>query len=173
MRRMPLAAAALGALALGAGCAAYAAYAYGAFESRDRRFARAATQSGLAELAEARIALNQAADPEVRQFAQTMLADHGKANDELIAIGTRKGLDLPTSRSRRDRALADRLKAMSGAQFDRSYVKDQVVAHRRAVALFARESREGKDADLKRFATTTLPALEQHLAMVRTLAARV
>jgi len=48
-------------------------------------------------------------------------------------------------------------------------VKSQVDAHKDAVKLFTRESKSGKDGDLKNFAGTTLPTLEDHLSMVTTL----
>ena len=57
----------------------------------------------------------------------------------------------------------------SGDDFDRAYMASQVRAHRDAVSLFQKESKSGKDAELKSFAATTLPALQEHLKMARDL----
>jgi len=41
--------------------------------------------------------------------------------------------------------------------------------HKQTIALFRRESRSGNDPDLKAYAAKTLPTLEEHLKMVRSL----
>lgn len=62
-----------------------------------------------------------------------------------------------------------KMSTMSGTDFDRAYMASQVRAHRDAVALFQKESKSGKDAELKSFAATTLPALQEHLKMATEL----
>ena len=52
---------------------------------------------------------------------------------------------------------------LSGAKFDREYTKDQVAGHEAAVAVFQQEIDGGQDADVKGFATQTLPTIKQHL----------
>ena len=51
----------------------------------------------------------------------------------------------------------------------RAYVDDQIRDHEKTIALFEREAKTGKDAELKAFAEKTLPALKEHLSMVRDL----
>ena len=45
----------------------------------------------------------------------------------------------------------------------------QVQGHSDAVMLFTDYAQSGKDADLKKFATETLPTIQQHLSMAQTL----
>jgi putative membrane protein len=44
--------------------------------------------------------------------------------------------------------------------------------HKKVVAEFKREASQGQDSELKNWASTTLPELQQHLQMAETLAQR-
>ncbi|HKG20643.1 MAG TPA: DUF4142 domain-containing protein, partial [Blastocatellia bacterium] len=69
-------------------------------------------------------------------------------------------------------ALVSKLSGLSGAEFDREYMRQMVKDHSDAVELFQKEASRGKDADLKGFAAKTLPALQEHLRMARELAGK-
>jgi putative membrane protein len=102
-----------------------------------------------------------------------MVDDHSKANDELKSIAASKGITLPTSLSAKEQATYDRLTKLSGAEFDRAYMKDMVEDHVKDVAMFEKEAKNGKDADVKAFADKTLPTLREHLQMARDVNAKV
>ena len=136
----------------------------------DRNFATTAARAGLAEVAEAQIALQKSNDADIKKFAQRMVDDHSKANAQLTSIARAKGLNLPTAPSRSDQSEAERLQKLRGDAFDRRYVSDQTDAHKQAVSLFTTESKSGKDNDLKSFAAQTLPTLQDHYRMIRSIA---
>jgi putative membrane protein len=135
----------------------------------DRSFADTAAEAGMAEVQMAKLAQQHAAGADVKSFADRMVADHTKANQQLASIATAEGDALPTKLTGKDQRELTRLGKLDGAAFDKEYVKSQVDAHKDAVKLFTRESKSGKDGDLKNFAGTTLPTLEDHLSMVTTL----
>ena len=58
---------------------------------------------------------------------------------------------------------------MSGMDFDKAFMKQMVKDHEAAVKLFTRESERGTDADTKAFAAKTLPTLQNHLQMAKTM----
>ena len=58
---------------------------------------------------------------------------------------------------------------MSGADFDREYTRMMVSDHTKDVSEFEKQSTRGTDADLKAFASKTLPTLQEHLQMARAL----
>jgi len=149
-----------------------AAQAQSSTSKADKAFANKAAAAGLSEVAEAKIALDKSGNPDVKSFAQRMVDDHGKANDQLIQIAQKDGLSVPSSPSSRDEAQANKLSGMSGDAFDKAYIRDQVAAHKKAVALFTKESEKGQNSNLKDFATQTLPTLQDHLRMVTTLAGK-
>ena len=99
---------------------------------------------------------------DVKAFGQRMIDDHGKANKELGAILERQGITPPTELKGTEKATYDRLARLSGAAFDKAYISDMVKDHEQDVKEFERESTSGKDADLKAFATKTLPTLRTH-----------
>jgi putative membrane protein len=63
-----------------------------------------------------------------------------------------------------------KLSKLSGADFDREYVKAMVADHENDVTAFTSVSKGATDADVKAFATKTLPTLEMHFEMIKSLA---
>jgi len=93
--------------------------------------------------------------------------DHSKANDKLKAIASQKGIDLPSDIGAKNQALYDRLAKLSGAAVDKTYMQYMASDHKKDVAEFQKEATSGKDADVKSFASSTLPTLQEHLRMAQ------
>jgi putative membrane protein len=135
----------------------------------DRDFFIRAGQSGMAEIALGQMALQKSQNEEVKKFAQMMVDDHTRTNQELLTLAQSKNLTIPADVSSRQRATADRLGRLSGEEFDRAYMKQMVKDHEASVKLFQRESERGGDAEAKAFAARTLPALRGHLQMAQSI----
>jgi len=133
----------------------------------DEQFVKQVSAAGLAEGNLSRLAMTRASRADVRRFADRMVADHSKANTELLQLANRKGWALAERMDKAHQDAFERMSAQSGADFDRAYMNQMVQDHEAAVALFDRESKNGKDADLKNWASTTLPTLRDHLKMAR------
>jgi putative membrane protein len=137
----------------------------------DASFLKNAAEGGLYEIQAGKIALDKATDPQVKAFAQKLIDDHTKANDELSQLATSKGLKLPTSPSLTEQAKLKTLEHWSQSGFDEHFAKGVGVSeHEDDVKTFQKESTEAKDADVKAFAAKTLPTLQEHLATARQLA---
>ncbi len=136
----------------------------------DEQFVQKASAAGLAEVNVAKLALQHATRDDVKQFAKRIIDDHTKANRELNRIADAKRFTPAVSMDRAHEAMATRMSRMTGADFDREYVRSLVKDHEQAVALFEAESKNGRDPQLKEFATKTLPALREHLEMAQKLA---
>jgi len=130
----------------------------------DNSFATKAAQGGMAEVQLGQLAETHAASPDVKNFGKMMVDDHTKANDELKAVAAKKSITLPTGIDAKSQATYDRLSKLTGADFDRAYMRDMVNDHRTDVNEFKREANSGSDPDLKAFASKTLPTLEHHLS---------
>jgi putative membrane protein len=128
-----------------------------------------AAQGGMAEVALSNIALERSQNEAVKNFAQQMVTDHTAANTELISLASSKNITLPSAIDAKHKAASDRLAARSGADFDRDYMKMTVKDHEKMVKLFQNESEKGADADVKAWAAKTLPTLQSHLQMARTV----
>jgi putative membrane protein len=141
--------------------------------SGDSTFATKAAAGGMAEVKLGELAKDHAASADVKTFGERMVTDHTKAGDQLKQIASTKGITLPTSLNAKDQATYDRLSKLNGAEFDAAYMKDMVADHKADVAEFKKESEKGMDADLKQFAATTLPTLQEHLQMAESTASKV
>jgi putative membrane protein len=136
-------------------------------------FVTAAGQANMAEVELANLALSKSQNEDVKEFAQMMITDHSKANDELKGLAMQKKYEFPADVNMTQKALAENLSKLSGAAFDREYVKAMVTDHEGAVKLFSNESKAGKDADLKTWALATLPTLKTHLQQAQDLQAKL
>ena len=139
----------------------------------DRHFIQKAAGGGLAEVALGNMARERARDAQVRQFGERMVQDHTKANQELTTLAGTRGVGTPADSDRKHRRVMERLGKLQGAEFDRAYMEAMVEDHEDTVELFEEQSRDGDDAELKAFATKTLPALRDHLQQARALHERV
>jgi len=133
----------------------------------DSTFASKAAQGGLAEVELGKLAMTHATNDQVKQFGKQMVDDHGKANEELQQIASRKGITLPSSANSEDQATIKRLSSLTGSAFDKAYMDEMVKDHQTDVNEFRKESTSGQDSDFKSFASKTLPTLETHLKMAQ------
>jgi len=142
--------------------------------SDDRDFIEGAAHAGNAEIEASKLALEKAASPDVKSFAQKMIDDHTKVGDELKTLAQGKGVTPPDGPSLVQTAKIKALGLMSGENFDKMYASQIAVsAHEDAVELFKKNAAEAEDPDLKAFASKTLPALEEHLRMGKELQQKV
>ena len=100
----------------------------------------------------------------VRAFGQMMIAEHSKANDELRALSKKHGVSIPNVLSAPKQKQVDSLMVLTGKAFDMAYTKMMVASHQETVSLFQSEAVSGTNSDLKSWAATKLPVLQQHLA---------
>ncbi len=135
----------------------------------DRKFMTKAAAGGIAEVEMGKLAQTQGTNEQVKQYGARMEADHSKANAELKSIAAAKNFELPQTAPKKELAMMDKMKAMSGADFDRAYIAHMVADHKKDVALFEKEANSGKDAQVKAFAAKTLPTLREHSQMAQNL----
>jgi putative membrane protein len=137
--------------------------------SQDQKFVMDAAMASLVEVEAGRMATQQGASDQVKQFGQRMVDEHTAANTELMSLASSKGITLPTAIDDKHRNDMTKLSGMSGAEFDRAFSKMMLKDHDKAVDMFEKQSTKGTDADLKAFASKMLPALQEHREMARAL----
>ncbi|HVE57775.1 MAG TPA: DUF4142 domain-containing protein [Pyrinomonadaceae bacterium] len=130
-----------------------------------------AAQGGMAEVELGKLALQKAQNADVKKFAQMMVTDHTKANDELKALAAKKSVVLPTDIGSH-KSTVDDLSKLSGADFDKAYVDAMVDDHKEDVEFFD-DNTDNSDADIKAFTTKTLPTLKKHLEMINGIKAKM
>lgn len=134
-------------------------------------FVTLAAQSDMLEIETSKLAIATSDNPKIKQFAEKMIKDHTEASSALMALveGGKVKATLPTNLDRPHKEQLDKLAKLSGNEFTKEYGAFQVSAHKDAVSLFERYSKEGDNADLKAFAGKTLPHLQMHLKMAEEL----
>jgi len=135
--------------------------------SADKSFILKAAEGGMAEVELGRLAAQKGSSEQVKQFGQRMVDDHSKANDQLKQIASSKGVSLPSDLAAKDKRERDRLSKLSGAQFDKAYMDHMVADHKKDVNDFKSEASKAKDPDVKSFASSTLPTLQEHLQLAQ------
>lgn len=132
-------------------------------DSSDATFARKAAAGGMAEIELSKLAAQKTSDSKIKDFAAMMVTDHSNAGDSLAVIAKNKNITLPSALDPEHQKKYDDLSAKSGADFDKAYVKIMIADHKGALALMQDESTNGKDADLKAFATKVAVTVQMHL----------
>ena len=130
---------------------------------RDYKFLKEAAHGGLMELRLAEVAKQKATSQAVRDFAQSMITVHSKANDELKQIAATKGAVVPSEMSHRENATIERFEKLSGREFDKEYAEHMVKDHKKDAKEFEDAVKDVSDPDLKAFAQKTLNVIQQHL----------
>ena len=137
-------------------------------------FAMAAAQGDQYEIEAARVAEVEGRDPGVRAFAQEMIRDHARMREALRQAAAASGLPPPPPGMSGDQArLLGALQSLRGADFDRAYAHQQVLAHVQAVAVQETFAASGADPGLRKAAQSALPMIRDHLAEARQLSQRL
>ena len=142
-----------------------------AMAATSNSFVEDAAQGGITEVEAGKLALEKSSSADVKTFAQHMITDHGKANQELAALAKKLDIEVPDDATLTDKAKKAILE-MRDESFDKAYANNQVAAHEKTVELFKKEAASSDNAELKAFATKTLPTLEAHLKMAKELQAK-
>jgi putative membrane protein len=129
----------------------------------DSVFIKQAAAGGLAEVELGNLALATSTNTSVKDYANMMVTDHTKANNELMAIAKNKNVIFPTTLDAEHQAKSDSLHKLSGAAFDKAYVATMVAGHQKMLNLLQTEASNGIDVGLKDFANQTTPVVQMHL----------
>jgi len=134
-----------------------------ALSAHDREFATKAAEHGLREIELARIAVSRATTEPVKSYAQMLIDDHEEAQEQLENLTRIKHLDLRPRLDKEYEADKNRLQQLEWAEFDATYVSMMIADHEVAIDLFSHTADEAQDAELRRWASSTLPKLQHHL----------
>lgn len=129
-------------------------------------FLRDAAVVGMTEVELGKLAVARGRSSEVTAFGQRMVADHGKANEDLKALAAKRRITLPAELDTEHKVHKDRLSAIAGGAFDKAYIDDMVNGHDEVVEKF-RKASTSLDTDVAAFATRMLPTLQEHLTEAR------
>nr|ALS90785.1 protein of unknown function (DUF4142) [uncultured bacterium] len=146
-----------------------------ALASSDKKFIMETAHGGMMEVELAKLAVDKSSNEEVKQYAQRLVDDHTKANEELTQLASQKGVPISEDHKAmmKSQTAKDKLSKLSGADFDREFISWMVKDHAKEVKEFEQVSAKAKDTDVKDWAAKTLPTLREHLQMARDINSKV
>ena len=126
----------------------------------------------LFEIVSSRVALDKSHNPEVRDFAQQILNDHGRSTAELKqALKDGKlMITVPALLDPRQEQELTALRQRPADQFDQAYLLSQLQGHRNALDMQRAYAQSGANAALKQFAARTSSRVQGDLVKLETLA---
>ena len=135
----------------------------------DQAFVSGVAGIDAGEIQSSQLAATKARSARVKSFAAKILADHQSVDQQLMTIAQSKGVTPDATPPQMMSDAMTKLNADTAATFDRDYLREQVGVAEAAIKALQDEIANGQDADLKQFASTVLPTVQQHLAMARRL----
>lgn len=136
----------------------------------DAEIASVAVVANQIDVDYAKLAINRSQNAEVREFANTMIADHNAIIEQAVALVTKLGVvpkDNAVSQSLLQQATetTKKLNVAKGRAFDKTYIDNEVAYHKAVIdAVKTVLIPQSQNAELKALLETALPILEIHLA---------
>lgn len=141
--------------------------------ANDTSFVKEAVQGNLMEVQMGKMAQEKASSQEVKNFGKRLVEDHGKANDQLKPIAKKLKVNWPTELNAQGKQMHAELEKMKDAEFDRKYVDEMVKDHNKDVEKYEKAQVHVKDKHLREYVNKTLPILQEHLKMAKSLKANM
>lgn len=133
---------------------------------RDQEFLTSAYQAGLNGIEQGRLATARGLSEGIKAFGQLLIDDHTRANVVLSGIAAKYDVVLP----RESESMAiEKLMSRAGMSFDYAFAEHLVIDESNAIVRFREQAKTGTAPDLRDFVVNTLPTLEQHLKIARSL----
>ncbi len=124
-----------------------------------------------------KLAVKKTSNQAVKEFAETMIRDHTAVNDKAIALAKKLGVtpeasDTSKSLKANGKKELAKLKALTGAEFDKAYVNNEVSYHEAVISLLDKTLiPSARNAELKSLLESGRPIFAAHLEHAKRLQA--
>ena len=144
----------------------------------DREFVQEHLAMGTAEIELGQLAQQRGTHADVKEFGATMVRDHQAAAQELTSIASTlnatgtagtSGTDARNDKLEDLQEEKEELSKLSGLDFDKKYIEEMIDDHEEAIRDLENKAENAANAELKAWATKTLPSMRQHLERARTI----
>jgi len=134
----------------------------------DTAFVTEAMKGDNSEVALGNLAQQKGSSSGVKDLGKMLASDHS-AHKQVVAALAQKA-NVPVTDDLNDEAKAEqkKLEGLSGAAFDKEFVRATVEDHQKDIAKYEKEAKSG-DAQTAAMAKTTLPTLKKHLQSAQAL----
>ena len=139
--------------------------------AKEIAFIKKAADGGMAEVELGKLAVQNGQRDDVKEFGHQMIADHGKANENLKSVASKLMVTVPEKVREKHQGMIDKMFKMSGMAFDTRYIEEMMADHEKDIAEFEKARGEVTSEDLKKFIDETIPVMKEHLEMARKMKA--
>jgi putative membrane protein len=131
--------------------------------SADSTFLSFAYQAGKFEIQAAKLAKTKSQNAQVKEFADMMITDHTAMGKDVESMAAQKNVTLPGDIGADLQKEYDKLKGLSGSQFDKEYADANVKGHEEVISKFEKASKNSDDSpEVQQLASAALPKLKTH-----------
>lgn len=102
-----------------------------------------------------------------------MVDEHTKMLEEGKKLAQSKGVKPPADTDKKHQAALKKLEGLSGAEFDRAYMRQMVQDHQEVLQLAQKTAQSTKDAELKAHLEKGAPHIQEHLDMAQKLSGQL
>ncbi len=134
-------------------------------------YVRMAASTDNYERESSQMVLTSARNPDVRRFAQMMIADHGMASAQMTVAAKEASIGAGSGTQPQQAAMLSALRSVPDDKRERAYVDQQVIAHQEALALHQGFAAQGDNPGLKAVAEATVPVIQAHLTEIQRIQA--
>ncbi len=131
----------------------------------DKQFIRTAAEGSIADIKLSTLATEKGS-PEIKDLAQKMADDHTQMNKDLESVADALGVMLPKKPSKDQQAEYDKLKGLSGKDFDTEYVTYLAKTHWQDVHNYRMEASVAVDPDLQSEVVKALGTMREHIGLI-------
>ncbi|MCE9650363.1 MAG: DUF4142 domain-containing protein [Parvibaculum sp.] len=136
-----------------------------------KSYVEKAAMGDMFEIESSKLALEKSKSADVKSFAQMMVTAHTKTTKELTAAVKAEKIDvaIPAKLDAEHTAKLEKLKTLSGDEFDKAYLDDQVEGHQMALKVHQAYAASGDNETLKDWAGKTADVVQTHLTKAEAL----
>jgi putative membrane protein len=139
-------------------------------QMKDKMFVRKAAEGGLAEVQLGKLAMERGASEDVKSFGRTMVEDHTQLNKEVAELADTIGTRLPKKMGKADQAEFEKLKGLSGEEFDKEYIAYMVKDHHEDLREFRVAASSTGDSAVKNVADHGARIIREHMILADKMA---
>jgi putative membrane protein len=134
-------------------------------------FAKKVASGNAFAIQSSELAQDRAQSSDVKALARQMVAEHTKLGEDFKAAAQAANIaaPLPEQPTAKQKTTLSSLRSAKGAAFDKAYLNGQLKGHKEAVAVLRKYAKSGRTAQLKEFAQSALPTMEQNLSKLTEL----
>lgn len=134
-----------------------------------KTFLKEAIQGNIAEIKLGQLAEKQGKSEGVKNLGKTLVTDHTKAKAQAVELAKKMDMKVPDEPTDEAKETYRELAKLSGKEFDEEFVDNAVKDHKKDIAKYSAQAKNGDNKKVVALAEETLPVLKKHLETAQSL----